>query len=93
MDNAPLNGEYHIGNTAQSTPDGFALNLWRPKEVSLGYIFSVILHRNSLTYVSMPAKFLYNLTKNLSAHLQHNLCAVLPINCSVRGTIRVRLAC
>jgi len=26
----------------------------------------------------MPAKFLYNLTKNLSAHLQHNLCAVLP---------------
>ena len=42
-------------------------------------IFSVILHRNPLTYVSMPAKFLYNLTKNLSAHLQHNLCAVLPI--------------
>ena len=33
----------------------------------------------------MPAKFLYNLTKNLSAHLQHNLCAVLPkINSSVK---------
>ena len=41
-------------------------------------IFSIILHRNSLTYDSMPAEFLYNLTKNLSAHLQHKLCAVLP---------------
>ena len=41
-------------------------------------IFSVILHRNSLTYVSMPASFLYNLTKNLTAHLTHNLRAVLP---------------
>ena len=27
----------------------------------------------------MPAEFLYNLTKNLSAHLQHKFCAVLPI--------------
>ncbi len=27
----------------------------------------------------MPAKFLYNLTKNLSAHIQHKFCAVLPI--------------
>jgi hypothetical protein len=27
----------------------------------------------------MPAVFLYNLTKNLSAHLQHKLCAVLPL--------------
>jgi len=27
----------------------------------------------------MPAKYLYNLTKNLSAHIQHKLCAVLPI--------------
>jgi len=26
----------------------------------------------------MPAKFLYNLTKNLSAHIQHKFCAVLP---------------
>ena len=26
----------------------------------------------------MPAEFLYNLTKNLSAHLQHKSCAVLP---------------
>ena len=27
---------------------------------------------------SMPAEFLYNLTKNLTVHLQYNLCAVLP---------------
>jgi hypothetical protein len=26
----------------------------------------------------MPAEVLYNLTKNLTVHLQHNLCAVLP---------------
>ena len=26
----------------------------------------------------MPAVFPYNLTKNLTAHLTHNLCAVLP---------------
>ena len=28
----------------------------------------------------MPAEFLYDLTKNLTAHLQHKLCAVLPID-------------
>lgn len=32
-------------------------------------IFSVILHKNSLPYDSMPASFLCNLTKNLAAHL------------------------
>ena len=26
----------------------------------------------------MPAEFLGNLTKNLTTHLSHNLCAVLP---------------
>ena len=40
--------------------------------------FSVILHRNSLTYVSKPASFLYNLTKNLTTHLYDNGCAALP---------------
>ena len=40
--------------------------------------FSVISHRNSLQYASIPASFLCNLTKNLLAHLPHNLCAVLP---------------
>ena len=27
----------------------------------------------------MPSEFLYNLTKNLTAHLRHYLCAVLPL--------------
>ena len=27
----------------------------------------------------MPAKFMHNLPKNLTVHLHHNLCAVLPI--------------
>ena len=34
---------------------------------------------NPSTYVSMPSEFLYNLTKNLTAHLRHYLCAVLPL--------------
>jgi hypothetical protein len=41
-------------------------------------IFSVISHKNPLTGDSLPARFLHNLTKNLTAHLTHNLCAVLP---------------
>ena len=32
-----------------------------------------------LGYASMPASILYNLTKNLTSHLTHNLCAVLPM--------------
>jgi len=31
-----------------------------------------------LTGDSLPAKFWYNLTKNLTAHLYDNPCAVLP---------------
>jgi len=27
----------------------------------------------------MPAEFLYDLTKNLTAHLQHKLCVMLPL--------------
>ena len=36
------------------------------------------MHRIFLTGASLPAKILYNLTKNLTAHLAHKLCAVLP---------------
>ena len=42
--------------------------------------FSVISHRNSLQYASIPASFLCNLTKNSPVHLPHKLCAVLPKN-------------
>ncbi|MBR3631212.1 MAG: hypothetical protein IKN55_12180 [Oscillospiraceae bacterium] len=37
------------------------------------------MHRNSLLGASPAASFLYNLTKNLTAHLHHQLCAVLPL--------------
>ena len=40
--------------------------------------FSVISHKNSLKYDSIPASFLCNLMKNLLAHLLHNLCVVSP---------------
>ena len=43
--------------------------------------FSVISHKNYLKYHSIPASFLCNLTKNLLAHLPHNLCVVSPCNC------------
>jgi len=40
-------------------------------------IFSVILHRNPLTYDSMPAEFLYNLTKkSVGASSAQALCGV-----------------
>ncbi|MBR3631043.1 MAG: hypothetical protein IKN55_11320 [Oscillospiraceae bacterium] len=38
------------------------------------------MHRNSLLGASPAASFLYNLTKNLAAHLHHQLCAVLPLS-------------
>ncbi len=40
--------------------------------------FSVISHKNFLQYDSIPASFLCNLTKNLLAHLPHNLCVLSP---------------
>ena len=39
---------------------------------------SVMLHKNSLTCDSKPTKFLYNLTKNLTAQSAHLNCAVSP---------------
>ena len=55
----------------------------------LACIFSVILHKSSLKYDSIPASDLYNLTKNLLAQLDDNLCAVLPLLClrSVNGLL------
>ena len=47
----------------------------RDARVSLAY-YSGILYRNFLTYASKPAKFLYNLPKNLTARYTHALCAV-----------------
>ena len=55
-----------------------SISIIRKMRRGLGTLL-LLLASNPLTYVSMPAEFLYNLTKNLTAHLQHNLCAVLPI--------------
>ena len=41
-------------------------------------IFSVIRHKNSSQRGDYAREFLFRLTKNLSAHLYHQNCAVLP---------------
>ena len=49
--------------------------------IEIGHDHAVGFHladKNPLTYDSMPAEFLCDLTKNLTTHLTHNLCAVLP---------------
>jgi hypothetical protein len=61
----------HKGNTAQRPPDGFARHL--------PHIFSVIFHKNARAYTKYALRFLFHLTKNLTAHLTHNLCAVSPL--------------
>ncbi|MBQ8923035.1 MAG: hypothetical protein IJ060_12925, partial [Oscillospiraceae bacterium] len=50
--------------------------------------FSVILHENSLLGDSPAASFSYNLTKDLTAHLHHQLCAVLP-SCKLSREIEI----
>ena len=40
--------------------------------------FSVIFHKNAREYIQYSLRFLFHLTKNLTTHLSHNLCVVLP---------------
>ena len=42
--------------------------------------FPVIFHKNAREYSKYSLRFLFHLTKNLTTHLSHNLCAVLPLN-------------
>ncbi|MCI6651337.1 MAG: hypothetical protein MSH13_07390, partial [Ruminococcus callidus] len=42
--------------------------------------FPVIFHKNAREYIKYSLRFLFHLTKNLTTHLSHNLCAVLPKN-------------
>ncbi|MEE1397626.1 MAG: hypothetical protein U0L99_06510, partial [Ruminococcus sp.] len=37
-----------------------------------------IFHKNAREYSKYSLRFLFHLTKNLTTHLSHNLCAVLP---------------
>jgi len=40
----------------------------------------VIFHKNAREYIQYSLRFLFHLTKNLTTHLSHNLCAVLPLS-------------
>ena len=40
--------------------------------------FPVIFHKNAREYIQYSLRFLFHLTENLTTHLSHNLCAVLP---------------
>ena len=40
--------------------------------------FPVIFHKNAREYIQYSLRFLFHLTKNLTTHLSHNLCVVLP---------------
>ena len=40
--------------------------------------FPAIFHKNAREYIQYSLRFLFHLTKNLTTHLSHNLCAVLP---------------
>ena len=59
-----------IGNTAQLAANAFVAHLLAD--------FPSSYTKTSCPYGSMPASFLCNLTKNLTAHLHDNNCAVLP---------------
>ena len=39
---------------------------------------TLIFHKNAREYIKYSLRFLFHLTKNLTTHLSHNLCAVLP---------------
>ena len=62
---------------------GKALRQYRTKSVwRLGTPsackFPAIFHKNAREYIKYSLRFLFHLTKNLTTHLSHNLCAVLP---------------
>jgi len=38
------------------------------------------IHKNAREYIQYSLRFLFHLTKNLTTHLSHNLCAVLPFS-------------
>ena len=50
--------------------------------------FPVIFHKNAREYIQYSLRFLFHLTKNLTTHLSHNLCAVLPKKIFPQGAPR-----
>ena len=55
-----LHSLLNYGNTAGRQPCGLAPHLLRPKEVPLGYSFSVILHKTCLITVRSSARFAHS---------------------------------
>ena len=76
---------------------GFAFRQYRTKSVwrlctPSACKFPVIFHKNAREYIKYSLRFLFHLTKNLTTHLSHNLCAVLPLFYFVCGiAVRCRL--
>ena len=62
------------GNTAQRASGDFARNLHTSDTKQ-----TLIFHKNAREYIKYSRAFLFHLTKNLTTHLSHNLCAVLPL--------------
>ena len=52
--------------------------------------FLVIFHKNAREYIKYSLRFLFHLTKNLTTHLSHNLCAVLPKGILCKSLVRCR---
>ncbi|MGN0614340.1 MAG: hypothetical protein ACI4JB_10645 [Porcipelethomonas sp.] len=85
FDNVPESVYDTIENGTMYTADEFVGRLRQHRTINGCRLcrtsacrFSVISHKNFLTYASMPAKFLCNLAKNLTSHLHDNNYAVLP---------------
>ena len=64
----------------------YNINIWQYRTKSVCRLctpsackFSVIFHKNAREYIKYSLRFLFHLTKNLTTHLPHNLCAVLPL--------------
>ena len=54
--------------------------------------FPVIFHKNAREYIKYSLRFLFHLTKNLTTHLSHNLCAALPL-CGVAHIRKGSFSC
>ena len=65
----------------------YNINIWQYRTKSVWRLctpsackFPVIFHKNAREYIQYSLRFLFHLTKNLTTHLSHNLCAVLPLD-------------
>ncbi|ERJ97176.1 hypothetical protein RUMCAL_00449 [Ruminococcus callidus ATCC 27760] len=73
------------GVRSRILPDSPPVFLWQHRTKSVWRLctpsackFSLIFHKNAREYIKYSLRFLFHLTKNLTTHLSHNLCAVLP---------------